>query len=608
MSWFPTLLGGCRPETQTDSNPSNMILETLPYSLKPGKPYKGTTINFLLPNVPQYTAIMNRTPEFTKLTGIEVNYQLMDWSTLHNTIQSQSEATTGEYDLFTYASTWGARYRNFLEPLDRWISADDLEVSRYPQVYRDQTTYDGKLYGLPLRGHPLILFYRKDIFEQLNLKPPKTWAELEKVAKIITQQTDLFGIAPYYRGERNGQNLILWLTYLWSNGGKLFDRNWQPIFNNEQGIKATQRYVDLLLKHHVASPQTLTMYEIQAAEAVGKGKAAMTIVWWWNYVHIVNSAIVNPEVVDNIGFATVPGWEGKVAAPYALRMNKLFEAFAQTETGKNSQEGTGLGLPISRKFVQLMGGDITVESQVGKGTTFRFEIEVNVANKTEIEIEQHPRHVIALQPNQPSYKILIVDDRSTNRLLLIKLLQPLGFELKEAENGKQAIEIWEQWQPHLIWMDMRMPVMDGYEATQQIKGTTKGNATAIIALTASVLEEEKSIILSAGCDDFVRKPFREAMIFETMKKHLGVEYIYEEETQSQTTTELPSLTVEDLEQMPTEWLEQLYYGAKALNDDMIIELIEQIPVEQSLLAKKLTNLVDDFQFKTIRQLLESFNF
>ncbi|WP_371357375.1 ATP-binding protein, partial [Hydrocoleum sp. CS-953] len=194
-------------------------------------------------------------------------------------------------------------------------------------------------------------------------------------------------------------------------------------------------------------------------------------------------------------------------------MSKLFEAFAQTETGKNSQEGTGLGLPISRKFVNLMGGDITVKSQVGKGTTFKFDIEVEVVNKQDIEIQENPRHVIALQPNQPRYKILIVDDRPINRLLLIKLLQPLGFELKEATNGKEAVDIWDNWQPHLIWMDMRMPVMDGYEATQHIKGTTKGNATAIIALTASVLEEQKAIILSAGCDDFVRKPFREATIF-----------------------------------------------------------------------------------------------
>ncbi len=286
-------------------------------------------------------------------------------------------------------------------------------------------------------------------------------------------------------------------------------------------------------------------------------------------------------------------------------MSKLFEAFAQTETGKNSQEGTGLGLPISRKFVNLMGGDITVKSQVGIGTTFRFHIEVEIVNETEIETKEIQRHVIALQPNQPRYKILIVDDRPTNRLLLIKLLQPLGFELKEATNGKEGVEIWEKWQPHLIWMDMRMPVMDGYEATQKIKGTTKGNATAVIALTASVLEEQKAIILSAGCDDFVRKPFREATIFETMKKHLGVEYIYQEEIPSQTSTELSSLTVEDLQIMPTEWLEKVYYAAKALDDDMMEELIEQIPAEQSLLAEKLTVLVNEFQFKTIRQLIES---
>ena len=286
-------------------------------------------------------------------------------------------------------------------------------------------------------------------------------------------------------------------------------------------------------------------------------------------------------------------------------MSKLFEAFAQTETGKNSQEGTGLGLPISRKFVNLMGGDITVKSQVGIGATFRFDIEVAIINKQDIETQENHRHVIGLKPNQPRYKILIVDDRPTNRLLLIKLLQPLGFELKEAENGKEAVEIWDEWQPHLIWMDMRMPIMDGYEATQIIKGTTKGNATAIIALTASVLEEQKAIILSAGCDDFVRKPFRAATIFETMKKHLGVEYIYEEEMPFQTSTESSNLTVEDLQKMPNEWLEKVYFAAKALDDDIILELIDEIPVEQSLLGEKLNSLVEDFQFQTIRQLIES---
>ncbi|NEQ75316.1 MAG: response regulator [Okeania sp. SIO2C9] len=213
----------------------------------------------------------------------------------------------------------------------------------------------------------------------------------------------------------------------------------------------------------------------------------------------------------------------------AEELDKLFEAFTQTETGKQAQEGTGLGLPISRKFVQLMGGDIHVSSRLNKGTIFTFEIKASIVSESDVVETQIPqRRIIALEPNQPKYRILIVDDKPLNRQLLIKLLSPLGFELKEAINGQQAIEIWDDWQPNLIWMDMRMPVMDGYEATKQIKATTKGQATTIIALTASVLEEEKVVVLSAGCDDFMRKPFREADILNKMEEYLGVRYVYEE--------------------------------------------------------------------------------
>jgi len=288
-------------------------------------------------------------------------------------------------------------------------------------------------------------------------------------------------------------------------------------------------------------------------------------------------------------------------------LSKVFEAFTQTEVGRNSQEGTGLGLPISRKFVQLMGGDITIKSEVGKGSIFSFDIAGKVVEARDIEIEQrtNKRHVIALKSQKQRYRILVVDDRPINRLLVIKLLQPLGFELKEAANGKEAIEIWEEWIPHLIWMDMRMPVMDGYEATQYIKGTIKGNATAIIALTASVLEEEKAVILSAGCDDFIRKPFRESVIFEAMAKHLGVEYIYEEESQGDTVTHNQPLTVEELKIMPSSWIDQLYQASVDLDDDLILELIAQIPEQYNILIDKLTNLVDNFQLKKIRKLMEN---
>ncbi|MDJ0511353.1 MAG: response regulator [Crocosphaera sp.] len=313
---------------------------------------------------------------------------------------------------------------------------------------------------------------------------------------------------------------------------------------------------------------------------------------------------INPETKpllnDNYINITIKDTGVGIAAE---ELDKLFEAFTQTESGKKSSEGTGLGLPISRKFVQLMGGDIMVTSELGVGTTFSFNIYITKVNADTIETKPIVRHVIALQPGQPRYKILIVDDHPANRLLLIKLLQPVGFEVQEATNGQEAIKKWEAWQPHLIFMDMRMPIMDGYEATQYIKGIIKVNATAIVALTASVLEEEKAVVLSTGCDDFIRKPFRESVIFEVISKHIGVEYVYEEK--EKTKTKLLNLNPDDLIIMPQEWLERLYHASKVLDDDLILELIEEIPKSNCLLADKLTGLINSFQLKKIKEVLKS---
>ncbi|VXD21930.1 hybrid sensor histidine kinase/response regulator [Planktothrix paucivesiculata] len=290
-------------------------------------------------------------------------------------------------------------------------------------------------------------------------------------------------------------------------------------------------------------------------------------------------------------------------------LTKLFEAFSQTESGRESQEGTGLGLAISRQFVQLMGGDITVESELGKGTTFQFSIVVQLGQEL-TKIEQiNSQWVLALAPDQPTYKILTVDDKAINCQLLTKLLSPLGFEVKQASNGQEAINIWQEWQPHLIFMDMRMPVMDGYEATKYIKSTTQGNATAIIALTASVLEEEKAITLSAGCDDFMRKPFKESTIFEILTKHLGVKYIYENMTDGnskigETIHELPQLTTEQFQIMPQAWLLRLYQAVLEADEQQIMRLISEIPETEAALAKILTKLVRQYQFEQIIDLIE----
>jgi signal transduction histidine kinase/DNA-binding response OmpR family regulator len=289
----------------------------------------------------------------------------------------------------------------------------------------------------------------------------------------------------------------------------------------------------------------------------------------------------------------------------ATELPKLFQAFTQTQSGKDAQEGTGLGLAISRQFIHLMGGDITVESELGKGTTFKFSIEAKLGQEINSETFKEYHQVLGIAPGQPTYKILTVDDKPINCQLLLKLLEPLGFEMKTASNGQEALKIWDEWEPHLIFMDMRMPIMDGYEATKQIKSTTKGNATAVIALTASVLEEEKAIVISAGCDDFLRKPFAEHTIFDALAKHLGVRYIFEQ-TSSQGLDEVAdsSLTSKNLKCMSEDWINKLYTAALEADSQLVLQLVEEIPQTELNLIQSLTKLARQFEFEQLVDLAE----
>ena len=300
-------------------------------------------------------------------------------------------------------------------------------------------------------------------------------------------------------------------------------------------------------------------------------------------------------------------------------MDNLFKPFAQTETGRRSQEGTGLGLPISRQFIQLMQGDITVSSKVGEGSMFKFDIAVALADASEIQATQQTKRVVSLEPNQPEYRILVVDDRMESRLFLVKMLASIGFSVCEAENGLQAVEIWSMWEPHLILMDMRMPVMDGYEATKRIKTHLKGQATVIIALTASAFDEERSVILSAGCDDFVAKPFREQVILDKMAQYLGVRYVYEQQHSptlapgelASTTTAADThssfvLQPESFQLMPQEWVKELYDAACSIDNELIFSLIEQIPSDRAALKHAIADLVNNFRCDQIIDLIDVF--
>lgn len=324
------------------------------------------------------------------------------------------------------------------------------------------------------------------------------------------------------------------------------------------------------------------------------------------------SAIINPPVTETqtvqaevcrLRFEVLDTGVG--IAPD--EMEQLFAVFGQTKSGQASGEGSGLGLPISRQYVQLMGGEIAVESQVGVGSNFSFMIPVELVSADQSQSESLLKRVTGLAPNQPHYRILVVDDSQDNRALLQQMLENVGFEVQSVDNGQSAVEMYHSWQPHLIWMDIRMPGLDGYQATRLIKESAefipKGQATKIIAVTASAFEEERARALETGCDDFVRKPFSEAEIFELMAKHLDVQFDYEELKPS-TEMESAGLTSADLAGLPDGWVVELRGAATRGRVQELLTLIGQIEESHHHLAGALRAMVDNYEFKHILDLTE----
>ncbi|MCP4113041.1 MAG: response regulator, partial [Desulfobacteraceae bacterium] len=285
------------------------------------------------------------------------------------------------------------------------------------------------------------------------------------------------------------------------------------------------------------------------------------------------------------------------------KIDEIFKPFVQAESGQQ-HEGTGLGLSITSTFVQMMGGKITVQSELGTGTVFKFNITAGVAGANDIKTILPARRVIALESDQPTYRILIVDDKWDNRQLLVRLLKPLGFEIREAENGKQAVEIWDEWDPQVILTDIRMQVMDGYEATRIIKQTDRGQAVAIIAVTASTFEDERALVMSAGCDDFVRKPFRDTEIFEAINRQIGVRYVYEEDRRKDNKDKkLHMVTPTDLAGLPLDVMARLEQAMTRIDMRLADKVKEDIRAYNKLLADELASLIGDYEYDKILNLL-----
>lgn len=288
---------------------------------------------------------------------------------------------------------------------------------------------------------------------------------------------------------------------------------------------------------------------------------------------------------------------------------QLFQQFVQTSSGIKSNSGTGLGLALSRQLARLMGGNITVQSTVGKGSVFTIDVEIK-KEESEVREASISKHVTGIDNPQDTYRILVVDDKLENRQVIVNFLKLAGFQTNEAINGQDAIVKFEQWNPHLILMDMRMPVMDGYEATHRIKATEKGKQTPVIAVTSNSTEDAENKTFAPEIHGYIRKPFNESELFVAIGKVLGISYTYEEKTTAGSLSKYSgntTLVVEDIARLPKELVLKIQDAVEGADFHLLIQLIQTIGNDNAELAIHLLSKADNFDYDYLLKILISKN-
>ncbi len=283
----------------------------------------------------------------------------------------------------------------------------------------------------------------------------------------------------------------------------------------------------------------------------------------------------------------------------------IFDHFMQITDADKRREGVGLGLTICHHYAELMGGSVALESRPGKGSAFTVELPVEIVDDPGTATGAPTRRVIGLEPGLPEFRVLIVEDDPDNRSVLRQLLENVGFNVIEATNGREAVERWKHDNPALIWMDIRLPVMDGMEATRRIRelesrGEDPSNHSPIIALTASVFEEDKSKVLAAGCDDFLRKPFHEEEIFDKMARFLDIRYIRgEAEERDEEIVNPRAVVPSDLAGLTADWIARCREAAMKGRSVELGDLITEIRDGHGRAADALAEMVRKYQFSKI---------
>jgi CheY-like chemotaxis protein len=281
---------------------------------------------------------------------------------------------------------------------------------------------------------------------------------------------------------------------------------------------------------------------------------------------------------------------------------RIFEPFAQSLDGPTAGEGTGLGLSISRRFAALLGGSLAVRSAPGAGATFTLRLPVAPADAPDAPAATATRPPVGIEGGPPEIRVLIVDDTVSSRLLLRRLLAPLGFLLCEAGDGDEAVAAWRAWRPQLVLMDVRMPGIDGHEAARRIIGEAGAKPPAFILLTASV-EREQLMPLGLPCSRLLPKPFHEAALFAAIADLLDLRYVYAEPDGSGEGLRHAELPAEKLATIPAALRRVLEEALISGNPEAIVAAIAAIERHSPALAGAIAALADDFAFRQLLELL-----